>query len=415
MTAAAFTLLTHASQNRERWLSRFYEIGKAAVRPRVSGELYAFVIPPANELGPLLTILERADVEVDYPGAFTANKRRYEQGTAVVRMAQPYGDFAKALLEVQRYPDLRDPSGHPIPPYDVTAHTLPLLMGVPVDPVHASFVLPKAKPEREVGGNGGCGDANPPRRAIYRSHLPTIDEGWTRWVLDNDTSLRCLYYRTLEDAEARAANLHEKFDTIVIPDQEAPEILNGHPRGTMPPEYTGGLGSEGVKALREFVEQGGTLVLLNRASNFGIEQFKLPVRNMVAGVPERDFFVPGSILRIELDTSHPIAKDMPKETIAWVEDSPVFVLTNVSRLMVRVDSAGGMSAANVRIIARYPASGNPLLSGWLLGGERLRGKAALVEVEMGKGRIILFGFRPQYRAQSMATYPLFFNAISAER
>jgi hypothetical protein len=403
MNTAAFTLLTHASQNRERWLHRFYEIGKAAVAPRRRGELYAFAIPPADQLGSLLTILDRADVEVDYPGAFTAGGRRYQQGTAVVRIAQPYGGFAKALLEVQRYPDLRDSSGHPIQPYDVTAHTLPLLMGVPADPVYAPFVLPKPKPERGVGGNGGCGDANPPRRAVYRSHLPTMDEGWTRWVLDNDaqTSFRCLWYRTLEDAEARAGKLNEKFDAIVIPDQEAHEILDGNPPGKMPPEYTGGLGNEGVRALREFVEQGGTLVLLNRASEFGIEQFKLPVRNIVHDVPERDFFVPGSILRIEVDTSNPIARGMPKETIAWVEDSPVFELTKGS----------AMSAANARVVAHYPPNGNPLLSGWLLGGDRMRGKAALVEVKMGEGRIILFGFRPQYRAQSMATYPLFLNSI----
>jgi hypothetical protein len=404
MTTAAFTLLTHASQNRQRWLQRFYEIGKAAVRPRGRGELYAFVIPPADQLGSLLTILERADVTVDYPGAFTANGRRYLQGTAVVRMAQPYGGFAKALLEVQKYPDLRDSSGHPIQPYDVTAHTLPLLMGVPADPVYAPFTLPRPKPEPGVGSNGGCGGPNPPRRAIYRSHLPTMDEGWTRWVLDNGhTSLRfsCLWYRTLEDAEARGGKLNEKFDAIVIPDQEAREILNGNRPGTMPPDYTGGLGTEGVKTLREFVEQGGTLVLLNRASEFGIEQFKLPVRNIVADVPERDFFVPGSILRIEVDTSNRIARGMPKETIAWVEDSPVFELTQGST----------MSAAKARVIARYPANRNPLLSGWLLGGDRMRGKAALVEVEIGKGRIILFGFRPQYRAQSMATYPLFFNSI----
>jgi hypothetical protein len=136
MTTAAFTLLQHASQNRERWLSRFCEIGKEAVRPRRPGELYAYVIPPAQQVGTgrkirgdldLLTILESAEVDVDYPGPFTANKRRYAQGTAVVRMAQPYGAFAKALLETQRYPDLRDASGNPIAPYDVTAHTLPLL------------------------------------------------------------------------------------------------------------------------------------------------------------------------------------------------------------------------------------------------------------------------------------------------
>ena len=98
---------------------------------------------------------------------------------------------------------------------------------------------------------------------------------------------------------------------------------------------------------------------------------------------------------------------MPKESIAWAEDSPVFEV--VSSASGREETS--VPASNVRIIARYPANKDPLLSGWLLGGDRIRGKAALVEVTMGKGRIILFGFRPQYRAQSLATYPLFFNAI----
>ena len=175
----------------------------------------------------------------------------------------------------------------------------------------------------------------------------------------------------------------------------------------MPPEYTGGLGAEGVKALREFVEQGGTLVCLNRASDFAIEQFKLPVRDVVDGLPRTDFYVPGSILRIELDTSDPIAKGMPKESIAWAENSPVFELVRTGSGSDRVDPS------NVHVIAWYPKDKDPLLSGWLLGGDRIKGKAALVEVGLGKGRIILFGFRPQYRGQSLATYPLFFNAIAS--
>jgi len=175
--------------------------------------------------------------------------------------------------------------------------------------------------------------------------------------------------------------------------------------GAMPPEYTGGLGPEGVKTLREFVQTGGTLVFLNRASNFAIEQFKLPLRNVVGGLPRTEFYVPGSILRIELDTNHPIARGMPKETIAWAEESPVFEVTN--------DPQASVPASNVRVIASYPVDKNPLLSGWLLGGDLIKGKAALVEVTMGKGRIVLFGFRPQYRAQSLATYPLFFNALSS--
>jgi hypothetical protein len=175
----------------------------------------------------------------------------------------------------------------------------------------------------------------------------------------------------------------------------------------MPPEYSGGLGEQGVKTLRGFVEDGGTLVCLNRASDFAIEQFKLPIRDVVAGLARTEFYVPGSILRIELDTSSPLAAGMPKESIAWAEDSPVFEV-------VAGNSGSGVQPSNVHVIAWYPRDKDPLLSGWLLGGDRIKGKAALIEVTMGKGKIILFGFRPQYRGQSLATYPLFFNAISGK-
>jgi hypothetical protein len=405
MTTAAFFLLKHAAQNREHWLQRFYEIGKEAVRPRNEFEWFAFVIRPGGNSGRVLDILERAGVEVDFPGAFKIGNQTMPQGTAVVRQAQPYAGFARAVLTSQHYPNLLDPQGRPIPPYDVTAHTLPLLMNASVLPVSGPLVLPKPKPLRGMGEGGGCGDAHPPRRAIYKSFLPSMDEGWTRWVLDRDTGWRCLFHKSLTDAEARAGNLHAKYDYIIIPDQPRAAILNGHRAGTMPREYTGGLGAEGVKALREFVEQGGTLVCLNRASDFAIEQFKLPLKNVVAGLPRTDYYAPGSILRIELDITNPIAKGMPKDSIAWAEDSPVFEV---------VEHAGGTPALPAHIIAWYPKDQDPLLSGWLLGGERIKGKAALVEVTMGKGRFILFGFRPQYRGQSLATYPLFFNVITSK-
>lgn len=409
MTTAAFTLLQHASQNRERWLSRFYEIGKEAVRPRRRGEQWGFAILPAEKGNAdvlLGNVMRRAGVEINDAGAsraFVAKGKTYPPGTKFISLRQPYGSFAKTLLEAQNYPNLRDASGHPIAPYDVTAHTLPLLMGVNVRAITAPFDYPK--PPRESGGGpAGCGyytDGTPPRYGLYQSSVPSMDEGWTRWILED----RHIKHLSVLDKQIRGGNLRLKFDTIIIPDQPPRSILNGYRAGAMPPEYTGGIGGEGVKALREFVEQGGTLIFLNRASDFALEQMKLPLRNVVAGVPRTDFYVPGSILRIELDTSHPIAKWMPQESIAWAEDSPVFeVLSGKEETSV--------PASNVHIIARYPVNKDILLSGWLLGGDRIRGKAALVEVTMGKGRIILFGFRPQYRAQSLATYPLLFNAIS---
>jgi len=252
--------------------------------------------------------------------------------------------------------------------------------------------------------------------AIYQSAVPAIDEGWTRWVLRANQ----LRFKTIADRAIRERTINQ-LRTIVIPDQRPEILLKGHALGTMPKEYTGGLGQAGVQALREFVEQGGTLVCLNRASSFAIEQLKLPVRNVVANVSEKEFFVPGSILRIELDTTSPLARGMPKETIAWVEGSPVFEMVETASarpaMKAQPETADKMSAlpaSSVRVIARYPSDRNPLLSGWLLGANRIKGKAALVEVTLGKGRIILFGFRPQYRGQSLATYPLFFNAINGQ-
>jgi hypothetical protein len=391
MTTGAFLLLQHAADNRGQWLQRFYQIGKEAVRPRTKNEIWGYELErgSTNSYLALDQALMRAGVEVEYCETSPQHAAKF------VSLAQPYGAFAKALLELQRYPDLRDSARHPIAPYDVTAHSMTLLTDVKVKPVKAPFrckvvdwcddnLLPRYEVTKRV--------------ALYRSSVPAIDEGWTRFVLEQNGGA----VASLRDAGVRAGNLIEKFDTIVIPDQGARTILNGYRSGSMPPELTGGVGSEGVKALREFVTAGGTLVLLNRASDFAIDQFKLPVRDVVAGLPRTDFYVPGSILRIELDTSHPIARSMPSQTIAWAEDSPVF----------DVVAKDGVPASDVKVVASYPRMSSPLLSGWLLGANAMRNKAALVEVKFGKGRLILFGFRPQYRAQSLATYPLFFNALN---
>jgi hypothetical protein len=399
MTAGAFALMRHAAENRERWLTRFYEVGKEAVRERRSGELFAYIIPHSQSVArmqndqKLIRILQRGGVEVDYAGAFTLGGTRYASGAAIIRMDQPYGGFAKALLETQHYPDLRDEAGHPISPYDVTAHTLSLLMGVEARPINAPFKYPTLS--ARIFKDAAPAARTRVRLALYRSHVPSMDEGWTRWTLEQNN----ISYTSLEDREARAGNLRAKYDAILIPDHSPRTLLEGYRKDTMPEELTGGLGTEGVRALADFVEGGGTLIFLNRASDFAIAQLKLPVRDATEGLKETEFYVPGSILRTELDTSHAIVAGMPRESIAWAEDSPVFELTDAKE------------AARVRVVARYPATADPLLSGWLLGAERIKGKAALVEVARGRGRIYLFGFRPQYRAQSSATYPLLFNAI----
>jgi len=419
MTTGAFALLKHASDNREKWLTRFYAIGKEAVRPRQNGELFGFILPfpKLNEKGfatdeyfrrsELLGILERAGVETKITENFQADGVNYSDSTVIIPLAQPYGDFAKAILEKQEYPNLLDEKGNPIPPYDVTAHSLSLLMNVEAKPFFKPLVYKTVKRGRGFGSGCGLGGGDGKRgikNLIYRSQIPVIDEGWTRWIFERHDETNCNSpYESVTDKTIRNGELSRRTDTIIFPDQSPNQMLNGYPKGAMPDEYTGGIGKEGVANLRKFVEAGGTLVFLNRASDFAIREFNLPVRDVTEGLPRKDFYIPGSILRTNLDTSHPIAKGMPAESIAWFEDSPAFEIQTDPLALTK----------NFRIIASYPK--NPqeiLLSGWALGAEKIAGKAALVEFTVGKGKIILFGFRPQYRGQSLATFPLLFNAIA---
>ena len=145
------------------------------------------------------------------------------------------------------------------------------------------------------------------------------------------------------------------------------------------------------------MEQGGTLVALNNATRFAVEQLLLPVRNVLEGVADDEFYAPGAIFRLELDTNHPLARGMPEQTVAWFEDGPAFDV---------------LDSSVVSVIGRYPTDPDKVLrSGWVLHPGRVAGRAALVEVHLGQGRVILFGFRPQYRGQSLATYPLLFNSL----
>src|SRR4029079_1104715 len=178
-----------------------------------------------------------------------------------------------------------------------------------------------------------CSVDHPSRDALYKSAMPNMDEGWTRWIFEQGYSYPLCGGRfdSIGNDEIRRGIVRDSHSfaipntrSIIFPDQAPNQILNGYAKGTMPDEYVGGVGKEGVENLKKFVEAGGTLVFLNRASDFRIDQFNLPIRDVTKGLPRKDFYVPGSILRTELDTTSPIAKGMPKESIAWFENGPVF-------------------------------------------------------------------------------------------
>jgi hypothetical protein len=402
-TGGAMAMLDHVARYHEQWKRTSFRVRHRAVEGW-EGWPYAFVIPAANQdataLATLLGILRRGQVELRVAREpFTLGGTRYPPGTWVVVLRQPHAAFAKALLERQQYPDLREyPGGPPLRPYDVTAHTLPLLLGVRVATAPESLAVPLAEPSefpiavhRASGLTNGTA-ARPVRLGLYRSWSASMDEGWTRWVLDTYD----VPFESVTDSIARAGNLGGRYDALILPDQTPRAILEGLPR-RYPARYAGGLGAAGAQALRDFVDGGGTLIALNDACDFAIEALELPVSDVLAGVSPREFYAPGSIFRLRLDSEHPLANGMPEETIAWFESGPAFEVRDPAR---------------ARVVARYPAAAaDVLLSGWVLGAGQLAGKAALVEVRHGRGRVILFGFRPQYRGQSLATYPLLFNAI----
>ena len=402
MEAGALALLKQAALYRERWLRGFYSIGRRAI-DGWEGWPAAFLIPADGQnpdgLADLLRILITGDVEVHKAlTGFAVDGRRFAAGTYVVPLNQPYSSFAKTLLEVQRYPALEAYPGGPLrQPYDVTAHTLPLLMGVEVvavpsipatqmsGPIRAP-VYAKAEP-----GLPGSQEAS--RLAIYEPRWPSMDAGWTRWLFDEYG----VGFERLRDADARAGRLRERFDAIILPDASPRRMVEGYEEGTMPQEYTGGLGEAGVRGLDEFVREGGTLITFNRASLLPIEEFALPVEEILADLDRSQFYIPGSILRLELEPGHWLAAGIPTRTIAWFEDGLAF-------------EAGAADAGAVEIVGRY-GEDETLLSGWITGQEHIAGHGAVAIVQHGEGRVVLFGFRPQYRGQTIATYPLIFNAV----
>jgi hypothetical protein len=247
-----------------------------------------------------------------------------------------------------------------------------------------------------------------PRVGLYKAwHSRVDDQGWTLWLLEQyDFAVD-----TLHDADIRHGDL-SAYDAVVLPNHPGQEILRGNPSGTMPDEFVGGVGAEGTAQLKRFVEGGGTLIAFDEATDLPMDHFGIPVRNAVADLSPQDFFIPGSLIRTDVDVSHPLAAGMQSTVAGAFSQSRAFDIVRLPRA-----GEGGLEdtpqAAEpaVDVVASY-AEENLLMSGWAMGEERyLAGRPAMVDVRMGSGNVVLFGFRPQFRGQPSGTFKLFFNAI----
>jgi hypothetical protein len=241
------------------------------------------------------------------------------------------------------------------------------------------------------------------RIAVYKPWTASIDEGWTRLVLERYE----FKFASLTDQQVRSGNLRAQFDAIVLPNVAPDRLASGYDDIAVPPEYTGGLSPAGVDALRAFVRAGGTLICLGQSGGLAITAFELPVRDIARENEER-LFVPGSIVRLNLDKAQPLSFGMEPETSAFFAFSSVYSSSPAAaRNAPYADPAG---AAGMKTIAHY-GEHDVLLSGWLEGESLMAGRAAIVEAPVGSGRVVLFGFPVQHRGQSHATFRLLFNAL----
>jgi hypothetical protein len=231
------------------------------------------------------------------------------------------------------------------------------------------------------------------RIGLYRPWAPSIDEGWTRWVLEQGG----FEPKSLYNADVRAASLHSRYDVIVLPDMSTNQMMDGFHVGVVPGQYTGGIGRDGLENLRAFVRDGGTLVAMNQTAANLIPLMSLPVKNVLDGVKSDKFFCSGALLRVEQENPElPINFGIPSAPVVMFQRGPAFT------------PLAGFEGA---ILARYAKGTNPLESGLLLHPEAIQDKAAAVELAYGKGRIVLYGFKPQFRGQSHGTYRYLFNAL----
>ncbi len=472
---AAEALVRMLAEQREEYVRNFVALGRKEIALGDSTTPRAYVIPAQQRdpgaVAELERVLRVGGVQIEQLVAPTEiDGHRYDAGSLLLRLAQPYRAHVKDLFERQAFPVIeRWPGGPPEAPYDVAGWTLPLQMGVAVESVNAAppstatraaaaptctvagervsggrvrldgtdtrsyrvvargrangrrgaaFVLPESAlqptPRDSAAAEVLCARPVPasgttartltrlPRIGLYRPWTANMDEGWTRWLLDRFA----IPYVTVTDSMVRSG-LRDQFDVLLVPSMSLREIRDGMSKRAVPPRYAGGLGASGIAEIERFVRAGGRLVLLDQASQLATA-LHLPVelitasRGGSADTSRTSLYAPGSVLRVLVNATHPLTLGMPDTAAVYFTNSVTFRLRDTTR-------ADGMLT---HVLARYPARGDDvLLSGYLQGSATIAGQAAAMEMPLGQGTVVMFGFRPQYRGQSWGTFRMLFNAL----
>ncbi len=413
---ASRSLLEMAAKFRERYLKSFHDLGKANLTRR-DEEPEAFVIPAgqpqAESVSRMLEVLMWQGIEIHemtQEGWFVHDPKKRDEyhemplGSFLIYVNQAQKNNILSLFEKQVYPNRLNPNGEAEVPYDVAGWTLPLQMGVEAVPVWRSRDLGGLKPlaginqARSVMNLKSAPEpfakiANPlktsPRVGLYKGFTSSMDEGWTRLVLDNHS----IPYRSVSDTDMRSGNID--VDALILPADSETTIVKGLSAERYPAEFAGGIGEAGVENLKKFVSDGRTLVCFDDGCELVIKHFALPMKNVLSGLKRSEFYNPGSIVNVDIDRRFGISRGLGSSVAAYFINSSAWEIADPEK---------------VKSIARY-SSKDSLLSGWMLGEKFINGRTALAESEFGKGRIVLFGFRPQHRGQTWATFPLIFNSL----
>ncbi len=252
-----------------------------------------------------------------------------------------------------------------------------------------------------------------PRIALVETNFHDMDAGWTRFVFDTYS----IPFKVLKPGDFKDTDFAENFDVVIFPSSRKSILMEGKSGSagnyyptSYPPEFTKGIGKDGMKNLMTFVDKGGLIISWGQSTALfegalqierekeDKEDFKLPFSDISFQLSTKGLYCPGSLVRIRLVPDHPICLGMEKETGVFFRGTPVFSTSIPNFDMDR------------RVIGTIPEK-EILMSGYVEKEELLGNKSLLVWMKKGKGQFVLFGFNPQYRASSHATYKLLFNSI----
>jgi len=252
-----------------------------------------------------------------------------------------------------------------------------------------------------------------PRIALIESYFHAMDAGWTRYVFDSYN----IPFKMIRPGEIENIDFEKDFDVIIIPDEAKSVLIDGKYAAqneqyfvNYPPEYLKGMGKAGHEKILKFISNGGTVIAWREATELfsGVlsyslpdkktEEFEFPVKDISKDIVKSGFACPGSLLKINLKTNHPITYGLPEQIGVFHREGPVFTTWQP---FFDVDR---------RVIATFPEK-DILLSGYSENEEKIGNKSSIVWLKKGKGQVVLLSFSPQFRASTPGTYKLLFNSI----